>query len=304
MATGACGIDCTVCRLHVSGICSACGAGNSRAGKDKLDAQYRLFGSGCQVLTCAVERKIGYCLRDCDQFPCEKFSSGPFPFSEDFMKMQRRRREQIGAMPTASWPDTTPRFWEILRAKEPAKVCKSTGATLTDDGKYRLKSLNDYWLIDTKQKNILKSEGEFGGEWDRQLPFLVLVYMAMAKEEPLSGDMVAPRDLTVGHDFFQERYKLETEDLQRAFGENGDAFLVAAKKLEGVTLEEADVAARLNIFPKFVADYLVWLKDEEFPAYITILLDSNLPTHYPMDATAVTINLLSRRLLLAKKSVA
>ena len=108
------------------------------------------------MLTCAVERKIGYCLRDCDQFPCEKFSSGPFPFSDDFMKMQSRRREQIGAMPAASWPETTPRFWEILLAKEPAEFCRSTGATLTDDGKYRLKSLNDYWLIDIKQKSIIK----------------------------------------------------------------------------------------------------------------------------------------------------
>jgi len=301
MATGACGIDCTVCRLHVSGICSTCGAGYSSAGKDKLEAQYRLFGSGCPVLMCAVERKIGYCLRDCHQFPCEKFSTGPFPFSEPFMKMQKRRREQIGAMPAASWPDTTPRFWEILLSKEPMEVCKSTGATLTGDGNYRLKCLNDSWLIDIQQKNIIKTEGEFGGEWDRQIPFLILVYMAMANDQPLSGEMVALRDLIVGHGFFQGRYKLETEDLQRAFGEDRDVFLRAAQQLEGSALQEADVAVRLHIFPKFPVDYLMRLKDDEFPANITILLDRKLPAHYPMAAAAVAINLLSGRLLLAKE---
>jgi hypothetical protein len=252
---------------------------------------------------CAVERKIGYCLRDCDQFPCEKFTSGPFPFSEPFTKMQRRRREQIGAMPAASWPETTPRFWETLLAKEPAEVCRSTGASLTDDGNYQLKCLNDSWSIDIKRKNIIKTEGEFGGEWDRQLPFLILVYMAMAKDELLSGEMVAPRDLIAGHDFFQGRYKLETEDLQRAFGEDRDSFLRAAEKLEGSELKEADVAVRLYIFPRFEVDYLLWLKDDEFPASITILLDCNLPIHYPMDAMAVAINLLSGRLLLAKRNI-
>jgi hypothetical protein len=53
----------------------------------------------CPLLECAVERKVGYCLKDCEEFPCSKFETGfesvqgpgPYPFSTSFLNMFNRR---------------------------------------------------------------------------------------------------------------------------------------------------------------------------------------------------------------------
>jgi hypothetical protein len=90
--TGACGINCLTCRLFVEGRCSPCGSGISEQASRKLAAQLRLMGGVCPILNCAMERKVEYCLRDCDRFPCNHFKSGPYPFSEGYLQMQNRRR--------------------------------------------------------------------------------------------------------------------------------------------------------------------------------------------------------------------
>jgi hypothetical protein len=90
--TGACGINCYACKLFVNGQCSPCGSGRSAQAAKKLAAQLRLRGGVCPILNCAVERKIEFCLRDCDKFPCNHFKSGPYPFSDGYLQMQSRRR--------------------------------------------------------------------------------------------------------------------------------------------------------------------------------------------------------------------
>jgi hypothetical protein len=92
--TGACGINCTVCRLAAEGKCSPCGSGLSSQAQRKLEAQVIILGAPCPILHCAVERRVEYCLRDCLDFPCPHFEDGPYPFSESFCQMQLRRRSE------------------------------------------------------------------------------------------------------------------------------------------------------------------------------------------------------------------
>jgi len=90
--TGACGINCLTCKLFVEGQCSPCGSGQSEQASRKLASQLRLMGGVCPILNCALERKVEYCLRDCESFPCPHFKFGAYPFSEGFLQMQVRRR--------------------------------------------------------------------------------------------------------------------------------------------------------------------------------------------------------------------
>ena len=215
--------------------------------------------------------------------------------------MQQRRREKIGTIPSATWPDSSPQFWKNLTDENPQYICANTGATHVGNGVYQIRCLNETWSLDTAQQQVMKTDGDFGGEWDRQIPFLLLVYMAMAKREPVSDVMIAPRDVLSGKNFFEGRYELHTKDLIHAFGEKKEGFLQAAKRIGGVPRDEADVSARFHVFPKFIVDYLIWLSDDEFPASVTILFNKNLPIHYPLDATAVLINLLSHRLIFVEE---
>lgn len=97
--TGACGINCLTCRLATSGRCSPCGPGTGSQAAKKLGAQLEHLGGFCPILKCAVDRRVAFCLRDCDDFPCDKFSGGPYPFSEGFLAMQDRRRRIPGDPP-------------------------------------------------------------------------------------------------------------------------------------------------------------------------------------------------------------
>lgn len=99
MPVAACGISCDVCGLYVKGICGSCAAGTDERARKKLDEQFEVINMNCPILACAVERKVGYCLRDCEEFPCAKFESGlesllgpgPYPYSTKFLAMYKAR---------------------------------------------------------------------------------------------------------------------------------------------------------------------------------------------------------------------
>jgi hypothetical protein len=95
MPVAACGVSCDVCGLYVKRICGTCVAGTDEKARKKLDAQMKLLNKQCPILACAVERKVAYCLKDCEDFPCVNFESGlwdgPFPYSTQFLTMFRKR---------------------------------------------------------------------------------------------------------------------------------------------------------------------------------------------------------------------
>jgi len=93
----ACGICCSVCGLYLKGICLPCGSGlkkDEEVVKKKVEEQMKNLGHVCSKLQCVLERKIGYCMRDCQEFPCKNYEERLFPYSERFLKMYKTRNKQ------------------------------------------------------------------------------------------------------------------------------------------------------------------------------------------------------------------
>jgi len=67
MNIGACGIACEVCAVFARGDCPGCVAGNDDTASQKLDAQKEKLDWTCPVLECAINNRVGYCLKDCPQ---------------------------------------------------------------------------------------------------------------------------------------------------------------------------------------------------------------------------------------------
>jgi len=84
MQIGACGIACEVCGYFIKGICSGCVAGTDENATKVLDTQKKELGYSCPVLECALTRKVDYCLKDCDEFPCDLLYRG-LPYSQEFL---------------------------------------------------------------------------------------------------------------------------------------------------------------------------------------------------------------------------
>ena len=166
MPTGACGVQCDVCRLHRMGICSTCGAGTSSEGQDKLAAQKALFGSPCPVLACAVKRHVGYCLRDCNRFPCEVFRESEYPFAGAFLDMQERRRREgpTGKTPSGEVIKVPMEYWEQLRHSDPIVLCENTLARPSPPNGFLLRFLGEDLLVDTEHFSL---RHQLGGRWER-----------------------------------------------------------------------------------------------------------------------------------------
>ena len=94
MPTGACGINCDVCRLRVLGICGTCGPAQSREAMEKMAVQEELLGAACPILACAFKKGVQHCMKDCDDFPCSRLKDGLYPFSRGYLDMQERRWNQ------------------------------------------------------------------------------------------------------------------------------------------------------------------------------------------------------------------
>ncbi|HOV26947.1 MAG TPA: DUF3795 domain-containing protein [Pseudobacteroides sp.] len=86
MATGACGISCDACGLYAKGICQGCVSGDICPPEVAQNIP-------CPILKCAAEKKIPYCSRDCNEFPCKLHDQG-YPYSSAYLGMYRSRNVQ------------------------------------------------------------------------------------------------------------------------------------------------------------------------------------------------------------------
>jgi len=90
----ACGVCCSVCGLYVKGICLPCGSGlekDKEVVKRKIEEQMKNLGHICSRLKCVIEKGIGYCMKDCPEFPCKPYKEQLFPYSERFLRMYSSR---------------------------------------------------------------------------------------------------------------------------------------------------------------------------------------------------------------------
>ena len=301
MPTGACGIDCDVCRLKIVGICSSCGPGTSQEAEKKLEAQIKLFGHPCPILACAQLNKIQYCLRDCSSFPCDNFQEGPYPFSEGYLAMQKRRRTQkpLSRTPAGDLIKVSPEHWNELHKKDLNILCHDSLATLQPHEGLRFRFLNEEVLVDIHNNCIKRRDDD---RWEKiensLLELVILVYLLHVTPSTLADEMISVKDLKDAH-FFQGPHTLKTAPVLERYGDDLAGFKLAAEKLDGEPMDLADAAYRLTPLPKIPLYYLLWEGDEEFKPNLSILFDRSIERHLSADAIWGLVILVSDALLLS-----
>ena len=301
MPTGACGINCDVCKLKLAGICSTCGPGRSQEAEAKLEAQERLLGTPCPMLACARMNRLDYCMRDCKAFPCENFHRGPYPFSRSFLDMQERRRKQ---KPPARTPQgaafsVPEEFWDEIAEKKPEIVAGVSLSKVHPEGGIVVPHLGREVLVHPGKRRIFQRDG--AGAWQEAdyplLELLMLVYLLNVTDEPVQNDMVSVSELKDAH-FFQGPHVLKTAPLLERFGNDSSGFKAVARRLGGTALDMADAAFKFLPFPKVPLFYLLWEGDDEFPPDLKVLFDRSVEKHLSADALWGLVNLVSDEILL------
>jgi len=300
MATGACGINCDVCKLRLLGLCSTCGPGRSPEAQRKLAAQKTAFGGTCTILACAAMNRIDYCMRDCHAFPCENFSAGPYPFSEAFLSMQDRRLDS--SAPPLDHNDRPIRvpseFWESLRARDTNSLPNLTLFERHPSGGLIFRFLQENILVDVENACLKKQAGTDWKNADNPLLELItLLYLTHVNSlHPLGRDIVSAKDLKEAH-YFKGRHELRLAPLLERYGEDHDGFEAAAAYCGGQALDMADVAYRFLPFPRVPLYYLFWKGDAEFAPKISVLFDRSIETSFSASGIWGLVNLVSFALL-------
>jgi len=300
MPTGACGINCDVCKLNLLGTCSSCGPGTSPEAVKKLAAQQRLLGSTCSILACANMNQLDYCMRDCHQFPCDNFRTGPYPLSQGFLNMQERRLKEKPAAyaPDGSRVTVDAAYWDDLAKRNLDTLCNFTLFENDSSGHLRFHFLNEDIMVDLKECCLKRRANDGWAKTDDPLLELVTVLYLLNVNGlyPMDRDIVGVKDLKEAH-FFQGPHALKTEALTRRYGNDLIGFSQVAEYLAGEQRDMADNAYRLLPFPRVPLYYLLWQGDDEFEPQITVLLDRPIENVLAADAIWALINRVSTALL-------
>ncbi len=279
MPTGACGVDCEVCKLRLMEVCSTCGPGRSATAAGKLEAQKRILGSPCPILACASLKQIDFCLRDCAEFPCVNFSSGPYPFSQGFLAMQERRRKEPPPAMTHNRsklhiPDE---YWERVSARDVSVLRQAAKATAGPDGGVCLQSFNELLWVDTVGKRVCRRVGE---QWieigDALWGLVTLLYLVNVEPMQEGGrDLIGVADLKEAH-YFRGPHAMDLHGLLERYGYDAGGFREAATFLGAEVLEMADAAASLRPCPQAPVYFLLHEGDEEFQPKITVMFERSI----------------------------
>ena len=302
MATGACGINCDVCRLYLRGVCSTCGPGRSAAAGIKLETQVRLLGTPCPILSCAAGQRVDHCMRDCHDFPCEKFRLGPYPFSAAYLDMQSRRLREKAAPRTPSGQEVRvpEEYWTEIERADISRICQNAGAKHSRQG-ILLPFLKEYLLIDPNSRRMFR-QGH--SDWEPAenplLEILSLVYLLGADPSGVTGDMVSVKELKNAR-FFCPPHELKIAPLLARYGQDMEGFKKAATVLSGEPLDLAAASYKVIAFPKVPLYYLLWEGDSEFSPSANILFDRSIERHLAADAIWGLVNLVTDLLVLGER---
>ena len=297
MPTGACGINCDVCKLNLKGICSTCGPGGSLEAALKIEAQKRILGRPCPVLACAQLNRVDYCLRDCTDFPCDNFSTGPYPFSQGFLTMQRRRLQETPRVyaPDGSHLEVAREYWQALAGRDLTQLCNVTFFEPADGGCLQFRFLHEEIRIDPARQNLLRRcQGQWTVSDDPLLSLVTVMYLKNVHAVyPMGQDIVGTKDLKEGH-FFVGPHEIRTQALLQRFGSDPQGFARACQALGGRPMQMADAAYRLLPFPRLALYYLLWADDGEFKPRLQVLFDRSIEQILPADAIWALVNRVTR----------
>jgi len=129
---------------------------------------------------------------------------------------------------------------------------------------------------------------------------LLLHYLLTADGAPLAGEWIAFRYLPGGRVYEAAFEGRGPRELGRVFGQDREAFVRAARALDGHELRFGDASFSFRPLPRLALACVLWLGDDEVPGSAKILFDAAAGHYLPTEDLAGVGGMLAGRLLKAK----
>lgn len=240
-------------------------------------------------------------MRDCNLFPCENFTSAPYPFSQGFLAMQERRLQEIPPAfdPHGHWVKVPQEYWDKLQERDINTLCNLTLAEPHPPDGLIFYFLQEEILVDIKNRCLKRlHKNAWKKTNDPLLELITLLYMNRVRSfHPLGKDIVSTKDLKEAH-YFKGPHELQLTSLFERYGNDMEGFKRAAEYLGGKPMEMADSAYRLLPFPRVPLYYLFWKGDEEFGPRIKVLFDRSIQEYFVASAIWGLVNRVTTALIM------
>jgi len=126
---------------------------------------------------------------------------------------------------------------------------------------------------------------------------LILHYLTTARGTPLTGKLIAYKELPEGTNYFPTFYQRSIKPLADCFGGEPHRLLAVAETLGGRKADYGDAAVTVNAFPRVPVTLVLWRGDAEFAAEGNILFDHTIPDYLPVEDIIVLSETIVRKLI-------
>jgi len=198
---------------------------------------------------------------------------------------------------TAYEPD--PLLWVQLEREIPAEICHRALVSYDHEKGFLLPFLNQTFQIQPKKRSIIPLYSHAPKIKSFELHLIILTYLLRAQAIEIGERMVNEKQIPGGETFFRGPHSLNTRPMEELFGEDSKAFLSAGKRLEGKVRNLGDAAICLPVLPRVPVTLILWERDDEFPAEITVNFDSTISSHLPLDIIWAMVDVVSKWMTLS-----
>ena len=191
-----------------------------------------------------------------------------------------------------------PLLWVQLESEMPEDICRRALVRYDQERGFLLPFLNQIFQILPKKREIVALKSGIQQFKSFELDLIIITYLLKAETIGLEGEMVNEKQIPGGEAFFRGPHLLSTNPMEELFGQDRESFLRAGKRLNGEERELGDAAICLPVFPRVPVTLILWVKDDEFPARITVNFDRTISRHLPLDIIWTVVNVVSKWMIL------
>jgi len=207
----------------------------------------------------------------------------------------------MGAKPPLK-PDTEGKYnlaikhaKQRLKEMDVADICQRSKASYSQKEGFLLPYLNYTLRIDPQNFAVFSTDPK--KIIDPALEVLILHYLRDARTTGPTGKWVSYRELPSGG-FYYAVFRARTEiPLIKRLGSRPELFEKAAGGLGGEPAQYGDLAFKIITLPRLPLVYILWTKDEEFPAKASVLFDSSAENHLHIEDLAYLGETVTRELI-------
>jgi hypothetical protein len=185
-------------------------------------------------------------------------------------------------------------LWVQLETEMPEEICRRALVRYNQEKGFLLPFLNQIFQILPKKREIVALKSDACQFKSFELDLIIITYLLGAQSIGLEGKIVNEKQIPGGETFFRGPHLLPINPMEELFGEDREAFLRTGKTLKGEERDLGDAAICLPVFPRVPVTLILWVKDDEFPARITVNFDRTISRHLPLDIIWTLVNVVSK----------